>query len=132
MLKQGGKAGIAIGAQNVPANSKHDAYAVWLYNSPTDSHILGFVNPAVGSNGELQAGRAATNAAHYKQLLVTLETQQSPKAPGQIVLQGQLKRLSGLYRLASGPAPQARSSPSSASSSRRLVARRSSRPPVRE
>ena len=55
MLKQGGKAGVGIRAQNLPANGKHDAYAVWLYKTAKDSHILGFVNPSVGSNGVLQA-----------------------------------------------------------------------------
>ena len=94
VLKQGGKAGIAIRAQNLPANGKHDAYAVWLYKTAKDSHILGFVNPSVGSNGVLQAeSTLPANAKHYEQLLVTKETQQSPKAPGPIVLQGQLKGL---------------------------------------
>ena len=58
VLKQGGKAGIAIRAQNLPANGKHDAYAVWLYKTSKDSHILGFVNPSVGSNRVLQAESA--------------------------------------------------------------------------
>lgn len=92
VLKQGKNTGIAIRAQNLPANGKHDAYAVWLYKSASDNHILGFVNPAVGSNGVLQAESALpTNAAHFRQLLVTRETQQNPRAPGTIVLQGALK-----------------------------------------
>jgi hypothetical protein len=93
VLRQGTATGIAIVAQHVPANSKHppDAYAVWLYNSPTDSRILGFVNPGVGNNGRLQtAGALPTNASHFKQLLVTLETQSNPRTPGKIVLQGAL------------------------------------------
>jgi hypothetical protein len=95
VLKQGKNTGIAIRAQNLPANGKHDAYAVWLYKSAKDSHILGFVNPAVGSNGVLQAEAALpANAGHFSQLLVTKETQQSPKSPGTIVLQGVLKGLS--------------------------------------
>jgi hypothetical protein len=95
VLKQGKNTGIAIRAQNLPANGKHDAYAVWLYKSAKDSHILGFVNPAVGSNGVLQAEAALpANAGHFSQLLVTKETQQSPKSPGAIVLQGVLKGLS--------------------------------------
>jgi hypothetical protein len=95
VLKQGNNTGIAIRAQNLPANGKHDAYAVWLYKSSKDSHILGFVNPAVGSNGVLQAEAALpANAGHFSQLLVTKETQQSPKSPGTIVLQGALKGLS--------------------------------------
>ena len=95
VLKQGKNTGIAIRAQNLPANGKHDAYAVWLYKSSKDSHILGFVNPAVGTNGVLQAEAALpANAGHFSQLLVTKETQQSPKSPGTIVLQGVLKGLS--------------------------------------
>lgn len=95
VLKQGKNTGIAIRAQNLPANGKHDAYAVWLYKSANDSHILGFVNPAVGSNGVLQAEAALpANAAHFSQLLITKETQQSPKSPGAIVLHGALKGLS--------------------------------------
>jgi Sigma-70, region 4 len=95
VLKQGKNTGIAIRAQNLPANGKHDAYAVWLYKSDKDNHILGFVNPAVGSNGVLQAESALpTNARHFNQLLITKETQQNPKSPGTIVLQGTLKGLS--------------------------------------
>jgi hypothetical protein len=95
VLKQGKNTGIAIRAQNLPANGKHDAYAVWLYKSSKDSHILGFVNPAVGTNGVLQAEAALpANAGHFSQLLVTKETEQSPKSPGTIVLQGVLKGLS--------------------------------------
>jgi len=93
VLRQQGKTGIAIVAQGLTPNSKKppNAYAVWLYNSPTDSKILGFVNPAVGSNGRLQtAGGLPTNAKHFQKLLVTLETQSNPKSPGTIVLEGAL------------------------------------------
>jgi Sigma-70, region 4 len=88
--------GVAIAAQGLAANSKKpaNAYAVWLYNSPTDSKILGFVNPAVGSNGQLKtAGGLPTNASHFQKLLVTLETKSNPKAPGTIVLEGTLTGL---------------------------------------
>jgi hypothetical protein len=93
VLRQQGKTGIAIVAQGLTPNSKKpaNAYAVWLYNSPTDSKILGFVNPAVGSNGKLQtAGGLPTNAKHFQKLLVTLEKQSNPKSPGTIVLEGAL------------------------------------------
>jgi hypothetical protein len=93
VLKVQGRVGIAIVAQGLTANSKHppNAYAVWLYNSPSDSQILGFVNPGVGSNGQLRtAGALPTNAHHYQKVLVTLETQSKPKAPGPIVLEGNL------------------------------------------
>jgi hypothetical protein len=94
VLRQGSTTAIAIRAANVPANSKHDAYAVWLYNSPSDSVRLGFVNPPVTSNGVLQTlGPLPSNASHFGQVLVTLETTGSPRSPGKIVLQGTLKGL---------------------------------------
>jgi hypothetical protein len=94
VLKQGKSTGIAIRAQNLQANGKHDAYAVWLYKSASDSHILGFVNPSVSSNGVLQAESGLpANAGHFSQLLITKETQQNPRSPGAIVLKGQLKGL---------------------------------------
>jgi hypothetical protein len=96
VLREGTTDGIAIVAQNIPPNSTYppNAYAVWLYNSPTDAHILGFVNPGVGVNQRLStAGGLPSNAAHYKQLLVTLETTASPKTPGTVVLQGTLPAL---------------------------------------
>jgi hypothetical protein len=96
VLKEGATDGIAIVAQNVPPNTTRppNAYAVWLYNSPTDAHLLGFVNPGVGANGRLStAGGLPTNASHFKQLIVTLETKASPTSPGTIILQGTLTGL---------------------------------------
>jgi hypothetical protein len=96
VLKEGATDGIAIVAQKVAPNTTNpaNAYAVWLYNSPTDAHILGFVNPGVGSNGRLStAGGLPSNAAQYKELIVTVETTASPKTPGSIILQGALKGL---------------------------------------
>ncbi len=93
VLREQGKTGIAIVAQGLVPNTKKppNAYAVWLYNSPSDSRILGFVNPAVGTNGRLQtAGGLPTNASHFQKLLVTLESQSNPKSPGTIVLEGTL------------------------------------------
>jgi hypothetical protein len=91
IIKQGKKTGVVIVAQGVPANTNHDAYAVWLYNSQSDNHILGFVNPGVKTDGKLQtAGALPANAAHFKQLLVTLETQAKPQGPGRIILEGAL------------------------------------------
>jgi sigma-70-like protein len=93
VLREGSTNGIAIVAQNVPPNTTHppNAYAVWLYNSPTDAKILGFVNPGVPKSGKLStAGGLPTNASHYKQLIVTVESSSSPKAPGTVILQGTL------------------------------------------
>jgi hypothetical protein len=91
VLKEGATDAIAIVAQNVPANTTHppNAYAVWLYNSPTDAVRLGFVNPAVGTTGKLStAGPLPANASHFKQLIITVETQAKPVKPGTIILRG--------------------------------------------
>lgn len=93
VLKQGAKRGIAIVAQNMAPNTTKppNAYAVWLYNSQTDAHLLGFVNPGVGKNGKLStAGALPSDASHFKKLIVTLETKANPKSPGVIVLTGHL------------------------------------------
>jgi hypothetical protein len=91
VLREGTTNGIAIVAQNVPPNTTHppNAYAVWLYNSPTDAKILGFVNPGVPKSGKLStAGGLPANASHYKELIVTVESSANPKAPGTVILQG--------------------------------------------
>jgi outer membrane biosynthesis protein TonB len=91
VLTQGTTTGIVIYATGIPPNTPHNAYAVWLYNSPGDAKILGFVNPGVTKDGKLQtAGAVPSNVGRYKQVLITLETQQSPKSPGPIILQGSL------------------------------------------
>ena len=88
VVKEGTAYGIVIEAAHVAPNI-HNAYAAWLYNSATDAYRLGFVNPAVGKNGQLQVGSPLpSNASHYKKLLLTLETQSNPKSPGTIVLEG--------------------------------------------
>lgn len=88
VVKEGSAYGIVIEAAHIPPNS-HNAYAAWLYNSPSDAYRLGFVNPAVGKSGTLQVGSPLpATAGRFKQLLVTLETQSNPKSPGTIVLQG--------------------------------------------
>lgn len=88
VVKEGTAYGIVIEAAHVAPNN-HNAYAAWLYNSPTDAYRLGFVSPPVGKSGQLQVGSPLpTNASHFKQLLLTLETSSNPKSPGTIVLQG--------------------------------------------
>jgi hypothetical protein len=93
VLDEGSAYGVAIVAQDVPPNTTHppNAYAVWLYNSPTDAHFLGFVNPGVTSSGRLStAGGLPSNASRYKQLVITVETSATPKTPGQIIMEGTL------------------------------------------
>jgi hypothetical protein len=92
LLRANSQLGIAVVGEHIPANTKTNAYAVWLYNSPGHAELLGFVNPGVTSSEQLStAGPLPANASQYHQLLVTIETQSKPKQPGTIVLQGQVK-----------------------------------------
>ena len=95
VLKAGTTEAVAIIATHVTPNKAHDAYAVWVYNSPTDAVRLGFVSPGVTSSGKLQTeGPLPANASHFHHLIVTLETQANPKTPGPIVLEGTLTGVS--------------------------------------
>jgi hypothetical protein len=94
IVQAGSAFGVIIQAQGLAPNS-HNAYAVWLSNTPTDSTRVGFVNQAVGKTGRLETGgQLPANASHYKDLLLTLETQNTPKTPGPTILQGALTGVS--------------------------------------
>jgi Sigma-70, region 4 len=91
IVQAGTALGVIIQATGLAPNL-HNAYAVWLSNTPSNSTRVGFVNQAVGKDGKLQTGGPLpTNASQFKELLLTLETQGNPKAPGQTILQGALK-----------------------------------------
>jgi hypothetical protein len=95
VVKLDGRLGVAIVAQGLAPTKKNPPayYAAWLYNSPTDVAFLGFAG-AVSSNGKLEtAGAVPNNASHYRQLLLTLETHNHPKTPGEVVLEGTLTGL---------------------------------------
>ncbi|HUY60165.1 MAG TPA: anti-sigma factor [Solirubrobacteraceae bacterium] len=89
VIRENGVPGIVIDAQGLPANTAHNAYAVWLYNSPSSHSFAGFVKNLVTKNGRLAAqGRLPAGASRYHHLLITLETQQKPTSPGEVVLSG--------------------------------------------
>jgi hypothetical protein len=89
VVRDNGVVGIVIAAQGVPANSAHNAYGVWLYNSATSHQFVGFDPNLVGKSGKLAIeGTLPTDASDFKRLLITLETEQHPKTPGEVVLSG--------------------------------------------
>jgi hypothetical protein len=93
VVQQGSTKGIVIAAANVPANSTNprNAYALWLYNSPTDLKLVGWVQSAVPKTGRLTTeGVLPTDAAKYHYLLLSLESKASPKTPTTIVLGGKI------------------------------------------
>jgi hypothetical protein len=73
------------------APNKHNAYAVWLYNSPSDAFRVGYYNPGVRSDGRLLTrGVLPANTAHYKHVLLALEPEPAPNRPTNVVLEGAL------------------------------------------
>lgn len=81
---------LLLQGRRVAAN-RGDSYAVWLYNSPVDSRLLGFISPNVGSAGTFSSGTMLPpEAVRFHALLVTLETIPRPLRPGRTVLQGPL------------------------------------------
>jgi hypothetical protein len=93
IVRQNGRLIIAIEASDVPPNSQHNAYAVWLSNRRGRYDRLGFVNPPVGSDGVLQtSGGLPSDAASYDELVISLETARNPQAPSRdVVLEGSFK-----------------------------------------
>ena len=83
-----------MGRGRGPGDPARTAYAVWLYNSPTDATRLGFVNPPVSKNGKLDvSAKLPDNASRYKLLIITLETESgghTGSRPGPVVLEGKL------------------------------------------
>ncbi len=87
VLSEKTKRAFFIEAQHLPATNGF-FYAVWLYNSPTSAEALSRA-PAVGATHKLSGGAALpSNAAQYREILLTRETSARPTHPGQIVLRG--------------------------------------------
>lgn len=88
LVSQGGQRAIALIGQNLQPSPR---YAVWLYNSVSDSEFLGFA-PPVQKNGRLQGlAPVPGDLAKFRELVITRETTDRPKHPGTIVLRGTLK-----------------------------------------
>jgi Sigma-70, region 4 len=88
VLTLSGQLAVAIQAQALAPTTTSQFYAVWLYNSPTDSQRLGFA-PPVTANGRLQATSTLTTAeSRFHQLIITREAARAPTSPGNIVLAG--------------------------------------------
>jgi anti-sigma-K factor RskA len=94
VLQQGSLKGLGIEAEHVPTTTTkpRTTYAVWLYNSASDARLLGYFSKGVNKKGDLgSTAELPTNAAHYKYLIITLETgDKTSRRPGPVVLKGDL------------------------------------------
>jgi sigma-70-like protein len=87
ILSEGGKHAFYIEAQHVPASNGF-FYALWLYNSHKSSEPLS-KSPPVGKSHRLAGGALLpSNAASFREMLLTRETNNHPTHPGRVVLRG--------------------------------------------
>jgi hypothetical protein len=90
VVQQDGSTLLLIEGRGLAPNN-HNSYAVWLYNTPVDSRLLGFISPAVGSAGTFSSGtQLPDDAVRFGQVLITLESSSDPSRPGQVVLHSPL------------------------------------------
>jgi hypothetical protein len=90
VMRQAGGLVLLLQARGLTPNAG-DSYAVWLYNAPGDDRLLGFVSPAVGSDGTFSSGAALPrDAVRFQTLLITRETSARPSKPGPAVLRSKL------------------------------------------
>lgn len=94
VLRQGSLKGLGIEAEHVPPTTTkpRTTYAVWLYNSPSDATLLGYFSKGVNQKGDLgSTAELPANAAHYRYLIITLESgDKTSKTPGPVLLKGKL------------------------------------------
>jgi hypothetical protein len=86
VIAQGSSTLLLLQARGLAPN-RQNAYAVWLYNTPVDSRLLGFISPAVGPAGTFSSGTPLPDdAVRFGQVLITVETSARPRRPGKVVL----------------------------------------------
>jgi hypothetical protein len=83
--------GLSLDAAGVRPASASNAYAVWLYNTPHEAQLLGFIAKGTARAGNLTThGALPSHPNRYNLILVTLETNSRPTTPGKVVLEGPL------------------------------------------
>lgn len=82
---------LLIAAKDMRPAPEGSAYAVWLYNSPTQLLFVGFPKGTVNDKGTLEVVADLTpQTPTFQQVLVTRERVAKPTKPGQIVLSGKI------------------------------------------
>lgn len=89
VVEQRGRFGITILGFGLHPNTSSNAYAVWLTNGQQGDMLLGLVNPAVTTNGQLKTAELLPkDPFRYHQVLITLERSTTPRIPGPVVITG--------------------------------------------
>jgi hypothetical protein len=87
---------LSLTVAGVSRKVTQNRYAVWLYSTPHVAQLLGFITQRPDRHGTVTTGGVLpSDAGHYHQILVTLETQTHPTTPGKIILTGPLNLPAG-------------------------------------
>jgi hypothetical protein len=83
---------LALTAKGVPPSSASgSAYGVWFYTDKRNAVFLGFPDKKVGPNGQLDTvADLSPDTPNFREVLLTSETAQTPKTPGNVVLRARL------------------------------------------
>jgi hypothetical protein len=82
---------LLIAGKDLEPAPEGSAYAVWLYNSPTQLLFIGFPKATVNDKGTLEVVADLTpQTPTFEQVLVTLERVPKPTKPGRIVLSAKI------------------------------------------
>jgi sigma-70-like protein len=101
LVRRNGVPAMVLVGQGLPKCGRKFAYAVWLYNSPSDSRLLGFVtsndtkyDTCLRKGKRLEgASGLPDNFSRYRDVLVSRESGTTqPTRPGPIVLRGSVTR----------------------------------------
>jgi hypothetical protein len=89
VARQGDQRAIALVAEGFPrARENGPFYAIWLYTSQDKAKRLGFP-PQPGKEGRIATSfELPKDADEYERLVITRETEQQPRQPGEILLSG--------------------------------------------
>jgi hypothetical protein len=88
VIQRGAERVIAIAASGLGATSKQLIYGAWLYNTPTDFKLIGYV-PQVKADGKVSAAAPLpAGAARFHTFVVTRSTAAAGARPGAIILRG--------------------------------------------
>lgn len=92
VARQGDRRAIALVAEGFQrARENGPFYAIWLYTSQDKAKRLGFP-PQPGRNGRIATSfELPDDAEEYENLIITRETEQQPRQPGEIVLSGPIE-----------------------------------------
>ena len=85
--------GVTVTAQGLQPNSSRDVYALWLTGGTKDtaSTLLGFSPSKVKKNGRFSGSiTLPDDYRDYREIVLTRETQATPKQPGTVLLRGSL------------------------------------------